>query len=257
MTPEEELGKLNRLIKQYETVYRTATDPEQKERVAKELKELLSYRKKLLAVHIIDKPAGETVVVEDELSDYPILRGLTAEQQTRDGEPTDTPAVGLYARFFGREYIPLLTEMHLKLDFKFSMERDSFYGRFQDLERKLVDLEEETARLSQGGFTKEIELEVRKRALKLKRILEVEASRFFASIERFAAELLEDAQSDGVKCLNADSSVSFDRIEGRRLLAGRTVREALEEVALFAGEVTAYVNIPDMEIQENDRADRY
>ena len=34
MTPEEELKRLNKLIRQYETVYRTTPDAEQRERAA-------------------------------------------------------------------------------------------------------------------------------------------------------------------------------------------------------------------------------
>ena len=40
MTPEEELKGLNRLIRQYETVYRTTPDPDQREPLARQLQQL-------------------------------------------------------------------------------------------------------------------------------------------------------------------------------------------------------------------------
>jgi hypothetical protein len=273
MTPEEELKKLNRLIKQYETVYRTASDGEQRERVAKELKQLRSYRDKILAVNVIDdEDLEEPPQDDDELVEYPILQMLMEERERAKAARLSTGAIEgpdnpegeremsnicLYTGFFEREYIPFLTEMRLKLDFKFSMERDGFYGRFQDLMRKIADYEDEARRLSQGTFTKEMELEVRKRAFKLKRILEVEASRFFRAIKRFTAHLIEDAHTDGVKCLNADEPIVFDKIEGKRLLAGKLVVNALEDLGAFADEVISYLNIPELESQENERADRY
>ena len=50
--------------------------------------------------------------------------------------------------------------------------------------------------------SRDMELEVRKRALKLTRMVEVEGARFFRSVERFCAELVEDATEGGVKCRN-------------------------------------------------------
>jgi hypothetical protein len=200
MTPEEELKKLNKLIKQYETVYHTATDGGQRERVGRELKKLKSYRDKILAVNVIeDEELDENPAKEDELAEYPLLRSIIEEQEKNRAAQSKmaihveeqrvlTPSqhevsrIALYTGFFEREYIPFLTEMRLKLDFKFSMERDSFYGRFQELTRKIADFKDETKRLAEGGYAKEIEIEVRKRAFKLKRILEVEASRFFRAV---------------------------------------------------------------------------
>jgi hypothetical protein len=274
MTPEEELKRLNRLIRQYETIYRTATDGEQRERVGKELKQLQSYRDKILAVNVIDgKELEEPAEGSEELEDFPILERLVAEAERREAEKSSskrnrdsatlTPSqravfyISLYKEYFAREFIPFLTETRLKLDFKFSMERDSFYRRFQDLERKIADYQDEYKRLSSGIFTKDMELEVRKRAFKLERILEADASKFFRAVKRFCTELVEDARTDGVKCLNGDSQISFDKIEGKRLLAGETVVRALEELGVLAQEAIEYLNVPELESQENERADRY
>jgi hypothetical protein len=275
MTPEEELKKLNTLIKQYETVYRTASDGGQRERVGKELKQLKSYRDKILAVNVFeDQEIDEPAVGEDELDEYPILRRLVNEKskeiqagrqylisEEESGEPSLTEThmsrIGLYLEFFEKEYVPFLTEMRLKLDFKFSMERDGFYRRFQELIRKLEDYRDEVRRLAVGTFTKDMETEVRKRTFKLKRILEAEASRFFRAIKRFTTELVEDARTDGVKCLNGDDTIGFDRIEGKRFLAGRRVVIALEDLGSYSDEVILFLNVPDLESQENERVDRY
>jgi hypothetical protein len=273
MTPEEELKKLNRLIRQYETVYRTARDGGQRERVGKELHKLKSYRDKILAVNVIDdRDLEEPPPADEDLSEYPILSRLIKEERDErrneysdigDDSEKSSPAqsevsrISLYMKFFEREYIPFLTEMRLKLDFKFSLERDGFYGRFQELERKIADYEDEVRRLREDDFTKEMEIEIKKRALKLKRILEAEASRFFRAIKRFTEALLADARSDGVKCLNGPDEIHFDKIEGKRLLAGKRVAEGLEYLGVFAEEIIEFLNVPDIESQENERADRH
>jgi hypothetical protein len=257
MTPEEEVKRLNRLIRQYETVYRTTPDADQRERAARQLKEMKSYRAKILAVNEIDRgQVEEQAPAADDLASFPVLRGLAAAD--RSGiEDLEIARIILYVRHFESEYLPLLTEKQLKLDFKFSMDRDSFYRRFQGLDRRIKDYLDERRRLEEGVFSKDMETEFRKRGFKLKRVIAVEECRLFRALSRFAKELVEDASGDGVKCLNADREIAFDEIEGKKALEGRTVVEGLQLLADLADEAVSYLNIPEIETQENERADRY
>lgn len=258
MTPEEELRRLNRLIHQYETVYRTTTDADQRDRAGRELKELKSYRNKILAVNEIDRSKlAEPSTAADALSDFPVLADLVAADTVAWEGDQEVRHIALYLGHFEREFLPLLTETRLKLDFKHSLERDGFYRRYQEVQRRLEDWHEAHRRLEEGGFNRDLESEVRTRIFKLKRNLAVEASRLFRSAVHFADTLVDDARGDGVKCLNGDEKVVFERIEGDRLLAGLDVTDALQALAGFAAEVAGYLRIPDVEDQENDRADRY
>jgi hypothetical protein len=257
MTPEEELKKLNRLIRQYETVYRTTADADQRERAGHELKELKSYRDKILAVNVIDRgKLAEQPAASDALADFPVLSRLVAGDTEGWEGDQEVRHIALYLGHFEREFLPILTETRLKLDFKHSLERDSFYRRFQEVQRRLDDWHEAHRRLDGGGFNRELESEVHTRILKLERNLAVEASRLFRAVQRFADALVEDARGDGVKCLNGDEPIAFDRIEGERLLAGLPVTDALQTLESFAEEVAAYLRVPDVEGSENDRADR-
>jgi hypothetical protein len=257
MTPEEELKKLNRLIHQYETVYRTTADADQRDRAGHELKQLKSYRDKILAVIVID--GGKLVeqpAAGDGLADFPVLSQLvTGDTEAWEGDQ-EVRHIALYLGHFEREFLPILTESRLKLDFKHSLERDGFYRRFQEVQRRLDDWHDAHRRLDSGGFNRELEREVRTRISKLERNLAVEACRLFRAVQRFADVLVEDTRGDGVKCLNGSDPISFDRIEGERLLAGMPVTDALQALAGFAAEVAGYLRVPDAEGQENDRADR-
>lgn len=257
MTPEEELRKLNRLIHQYETVYRTTTDADQRERAGRELKELRSYRAKILAVNVIDRgKVAEQANSDDPLADFPVLsRLVAADSEAWEGDQ-EVRHIALYLGHFEREFLPILTETRLKLDFKHSLERDGFYRRFQEVQRRLDDWHDAHRRLEDNTFNRELDSDVRTRIFKLERNLAVEASRLFRTVQRFAAVLVEDARGDGVKCLNGDEPISFDRIEGERLLAGLPVVDALQELESFAEEVAAYLRVPEVEGPENDRADR-
>jgi hypothetical protein len=267
MTPEEELARLNRVIHQYETVFRTTSDSEQRQRVEKQLRELKRHREQILAVNIIDQKAVRAVEESETLTDLPFLRTLVAREAELNqvqrlallwtGEEPATPTqqeiynLMLYMRWFRDEFLPFLTEKRLKLDYKYSIDRDGFYSRFQDVQRKLDSFGEENARLGERMAGHEIELEMRKRLGKLKREIEVDAAKFFHAVRIFARDLREDADGEGVKCLNGYEHILFDSIEGRRSLEGRTVRGALEEMARLASEIELYLNVPNIEAQES------
>jgi hypothetical protein len=275
MTPEEELARLDRLLHQYESVFHTTKNPEQRERVARQIKDLRAMREKILAVNVIDPEvkAEEEPAEEDELASFPLLAHLRMENQaapkadgvdsfaSKNVDPTPSQEemfnLCLYIRRFEREFIPFLTGKHLRLDFKFSLDRDSFFAPCQAVQRAIADYRGECRRVAEGQVGKDLERETRARTVKLARQIAVEGARLFRGLESFAAELAEDAGVRGTKCLNGDAEISFDALEGRRLLQGRRVRDALDDLARLSGEAVAYLNVPDIEIQESERADRH
>jgi hypothetical protein len=256
MTPEEELKRLNKLIRQYEAVYRTAPDADQKERVQRQLKEFQGFRQKILAVNVIDERALEESAPEEEpLTEYPVLAvliaensGLNADKRIASFAAKDSAPTSLQNEMFHLTlYTTFFAEKQLKLDLKFSMDRDAFYNTFESLQRKIADYREAHQSITEGMVSRDLETEVRKRALKLTRMVEVEAAKFFRAIERFCNELVEDAQAGGVKCRNCDGAVSFDRIEGNRMLQGRKVIEVLAQLKDMAAEAVGYLNIPEID----------
>jgi hypothetical protein len=167
---------------------------------------------------------------------------------TNDAEPTPAREevfnLMVYARFFQSEFLPFLTEKRLKLDYKFSQDRDGFYRRFKELERKLDDFREEAARLLEGIVNREIALEMRKRIIKLKREIKLDMAKLFRAVQGFCEELIEDAEGIGVKCRNGSEEIAFDDIEGKHLLEGLWVTDALAVLAGLASEVVAYLKSP-------------
>jgi len=264
MTPEEELKRLNKLIRQYEAVARTAPDADQRERVQRQLREFQDFREKILAVNVIDERAlEEHAPAEESLDQYPVLDKLVSKNSTlppgnriatlaaKDTLPTSLQNemfhLTLYAGYFEQEFLPFLTEKQLKLDLKFSMDRDAFYNSFESLQRKIADYRDAHKRIAEGMVSRDVELEVRKRALKLTRMVEVEAAKFFRAVARFCNGLVEDAHGGGVKCRNCDGQVAFDTTEADRMLQGRKVIDVLAELKAVAAEAVGYLNIPEID----------
>jgi hypothetical protein len=275
MSPEEELAKLDRLLRQYESVFHTTRSPEQKERVGRQIRDLRAMREKLLAANVIDSQAAaaEQPEEENEFAAFPLLALLRLENEAvakpdvvepfapKNADPTPSQEevfnLCLYVRRFEREFLPFLTGKHLRLDFKFSLDRDSFFAPFQALQRAIADYREEHRRIADGQVGKELLKEMRARTVKLARRIAVDGARLFRRLESFGFELAEDAGSLGTKCLNGSAEISFDALEGRRELQGRRVRDALDDLARLSAEAVTYLNVPDIEIQESERADRH
>ncbi len=279
MTPAEEFARLNRLLRQYETVYRTTSDPQQRERVGKQIKALRIQREKMLAVHALDpdlasaeEAAEESREDDGEEQDLPILARLRAQNSAAHPPnavapfgPSNVPptasqeemlSLALYIRLFETEFLPFLTPQQLKLDFKFSLDRDSFYSPFQAIQRSLADYREESLRAAEGAFSKDRDREMRGRLTHLGRQIAMEAARFFRALQAFAAELALDAVTSGTKCLNGNARIAFDRVEGVRALQGKRVSEGLGELKRLAAEALVCLNVPDIEVQEGEGAER-
>jgi hypothetical protein len=258
LNPEEELKKLDRLIHQYEIVSRTTSNKEQRARVEKQVLQLRSYRQKILDVNIIEPEVPRQT---EAFADFKHLRRLLDAESHRpplerlatlagaDVEPTAAQEeifnLMIYLRFFQGEFLPFLTEKRLKLDYKFSLERDGFYGNYKELERALDQFRREDARISNGAVRREMEPDILKRIVTLKRRIKSETAGLFRTIHAFCEELMEDADGDMVKCLNGSEAIVFDDIEGRRLLSGMKVSNALAVLEGFAVELVAYLNVPD------------
>ncbi len=250
MDPEVELKKINKVIREYEAILKTSIDVDQRGRVSKELKELKSYRDKIVAMNIISEPHEEDTPEYDELLEFPFLKMLLDKNKEKIFTDSEANSMYRYMEFFEKEFLPFLSETKLKLDFKYSLERDGFYHRFQDLLRRMQDFIGESRRIEEGTFRADVEEEMKKRNFKMKRILSLEMDRFFKSIVQFSADLIDDIEEDSLKCLNGNDMITFDPIEGKRYLEDSKVCDALENLLVFSDEIIKYLNVPDIVIKE-------
>jgi hypothetical protein len=250
--PDQDLARVERVIKQYEGILRTSVDPGQHERVFEKLKSLRSYRDKLRRAFEVAEPKANADAAEsDPPQDEPYLvlaRSLCGNE--RQDIDRDTAILVLYLHCFGREMLVLLSERQLKLDFKYSLDRDAFYRRYQELDRRVEDLVQEVLRAERGEHRPDLRQEALKRTFTMRRTAAVEAHKYFKSVVRFATDLIEDIETEGFKCLNGTATVRFDAVEGKRHLDGVTVLDALKQVRGYAAEAVGFLNVPDFEAQE-------
>ncbi len=259
MTPEEELKALNRTIRQFESVYKSTKDLSQRDRVINELKKLKTYRDKLETFHEFDPSDLEEPVEVDEWEGLSYMKTILEKigKKSKGKKESYEDSFGdrelyylyLYLNFFEEEFLTILSETKLKLDFKHSLERDSFYHRFENLRRLFENVNEDSSTVDMYAGQKHEE-DMRKRSFKKKRNVIIEADKFLRSVARFSAGLVMDIEGGGLICLNADDTLHFDRIEGDRFFEGRKVHRALVELKAFAWEVIEFLNVPRIESQE-------
>jgi hypothetical protein len=255
MTPAEELKRLNLAIRQFESVFKSTKDPLQRERVGRELKQLKNYRDKLESFHEIDPTELEESAVPTEAEGLAYLRKILDSGGIGRGAVEADPDreirhLLLYLHFFEKEFLVLLSETKLKLDFKHSLERDSYYHRFENLRRLFDDLRDDSARMDEY-FAQRHEEDMRKRSFKKKHNVVLETDKFFRSLIRFSAVLVDDIVVQGSTCLNAGDTLRFTKMEGKRYLQGLTVQKALSQLNEFAQEVVTYLNVPQIESQDS------
>jgi len=247
--PEEELTKVNEAIRKYEVIIKSTSDTEQQNRVRSKLRTLKSFREKLLMGFDINeeqiKPSG--VSENQERAEGKFLSQLLKNYRGEKIADAETQHLCLYFDFFERDFLTLFSGRKLKLDFQHSIERDSFYHRFQDIRKRLNDFIHELNRIHEGIHRRIEQIDMRKRSMKMKRVLAMEANRLFKSIASFSRTLLDDLEDEGLICLNGDESIIFDEIEGKMYLKGRTVHEALEVIHEYCVEVLSFLNVPEFD----------
>ncbi len=196
--------------------------------------------------------ADEGLVVEEEEvsgEEYPILGGIWDQYEkvlaeNRD-QTRDVQGLILYLRVFDEELLGFLTPRKLKLDVKYSMVRDTFYNLYNQLERSLLNYQEESKRIGAGDYTKKYEDDILKRLVEMRNALFIESDRFLRRLRQFAEDLIDDLDGKQILCQNGDDFLSYSNIDRETVLRGLSVKEAIEKVYEFADEAVRFIDVPD------------
>lgn len=250
----EEVRRVNRLIRQFEAVFKSTSDGHQWDRVRKELQQLKAYRQQYLAMHEID-PAKikEPVVTEDGLDGFPILRDLVREEMPPREKHDEVDFLQLYMDCFYDEFMIFLTPKKLRVDSKFSLERDRFYPEYHELVRQVHDyrktVDTSAELVKKADFRSDIVTDVKSRTHKIRTNLLIKAGRYFVRVRNFAGDLVADLEEDGGICKNGEDILEFQELKGIRYLNGLTVWQALLLLLALGREVVSKLNIPEAALQ--------
>ena len=129
--PAKEIRKINRVIHQYEVLVKTTVNEDQRYRVKNRLKQLKNYKDKILKTFDINEQKlinDENENPVDEVEFY-FLDTIIPDSLKNENLDYEISGIDAYLKYFDDEYIVALSERNMKLDFKYSIDRDNFYHK--------------------------------------------------------------------------------------------------------------------------------
>lgn len=265
----EEILKLIKYIKSMQLIIRTSPNKDQVERIKKDL---YKYIKKLQTLVPDFDPSKETM---EELERRLFQTNIFPSQKKEDSmfqnyydESVEKDQISwdykiplkkashhcndqeinfLFSSidFIQKEFWPILSEQHIRLDFTYSQERQSLRFQFDELIRELnslIETVEDYALAENPDFRDQLY----KMKNKQIRLFLINANEFFKKLKDFLNRLLSELDKRTSVIKNLDDRIEFNpQFEEASLLNGYTIREALVEFIDLIQFILKKINLPD------------
>ncbi len=241
--------QVRRNIETLQGKLKTTRNPFQQSSIAGELGKLEQEQMQLDS--LFDEEAAPEAAEEAPQEQFPLLNRIYQEHpnllKKAQHLERDIRAAILYMDYFEREFLGMFTSRRMRLDVKYSVERDSFYDLLHQVSRSLKNYRTEADRIASGSYTKQYEADILKRKVEMRHAVLVEIDRFFRKLRRFAKELIADIDGDGLLCQNPEAELGYSRLDEERLLKGRTVEDGIRTLLEYATEAVEYLDIPEFQ----------
>lgn len=263
--PEQiaEIEKILKYIEQMEGIVRTSPSKEQVMRVRKQLSQyaerLFKFMPHLnrsrISVDEIRKEIGLSVKSDSEskkeqLPRYDILAKYPIENASPHCTDPDINLLATVLKVIQREYWPIVSDQHCKMDFSHSAERDGIRKQLDSTNRGLIVLTEtieEYATAQKQDF--------REQLLKMKnkqtRVFLYETKDILLKALDFLNKIVKDLEIGGNVILNKTEQLKFNtRYEEATELEGRSLEDGIKEFTEYISEALKKLNLPEIKISQ-------
>jgi len=243
----ESLQDKLRVLSQLEGVYKTSTSSLQKKRVAREIraiKRVISVLKSCLEEG--ETFSGEKTKEGEEQELLPILNQISVSRYREDLKDREIDAVTSYMKFFEDNYLPILSEYYIKLDFNHSLKRDTFYPKYMELKKILNDYNHELDVLYREEYGNIAVYRDKSVVHKVRQTYLLAISTYFREVGSFLSTLLDDARTGGSIIINPEEIITLSEFIESRKLDGYRVIDAIEEIYNFGIELQRYLSLPEI-----------
>ena len=227
---------------------RTSSDSLSRKNIVDELSKLEQQR---MTIDNVVVGSGDDRSAEDYRESYPSLAELEQRyrslRRAHSLQVRELQSLLLYLRYFDDEFIGLFSERRLKLDVKYSVERDGFYHHFSQLSRRVGNYCDEAMRVQEGNYAKSYQRDLMKRIVEMRHAVVIEAAGFFRRVYSFTEELIDDLDGDGILCQNGDAELSYSELDRETELRGMTVRAGLQHLFDACDEILGFLDVPDFQ----------
>lgn len=242
--------QIRRSIESLQGKLKTTRNPFQQSSIAGELSKLQQEQMQLDSL-FDDEPDEDDAQQEAPEEQYPLLNAVfqanTDVLKKEQHLERDIRASILYMHQFETEFLGMFTSRKMRLDVKYSVERDSFYDLFYQVSRSLKNYRTEADRIASGTYAKQYEADILKRKVEMRHAVLIEIDWFFRKLRRFAKELIDDIEGDGLLCQNPTEELSYSKLDQEQLLRGRTVEDGIRSLFELSAEAVEYVDIPEFQ----------
>lgn len=243
--------QIRRNIEALQGKLKNTKNPFQQSSIAGELGKLEQEQMQLESLFDEGESDDEEVQEEAPQEQFPLLNDIYQRNpdllKKSQYLERDIRASILYLHYLEKEYLGMFTSRKMRLDVKYSVERDSFYDLFYQVSRSLKNYRTEADRIADGSYTKQYEADILKRKVEMRHAVLIEVDWFFRKLRRFAKELIADIEGDGLFCQNPHEELSYSELDGEEFLRGKTVEDGIRSLYEYASEAVEYVDIPEFQ----------
>ena len=249
----KEIIKLQRIIKQYEGILKMSKDAESIIRIKKDLQKANENLDLLCPngvpgdlIYQEEKPAPKGDV-KDLFKRSVILSNFPIQKASPNCDDNDVNILTTIIRVWDSEFLPALTEHHVKLDFSTSAERDSHFRLLEEIKRQIKIVGDSTEN-HHSAVREDIKTrlnEVRNRHV---RNFLIDGLALIRKIRNFWSGLLQDIKTDSIQCMNPKDTIQLNTaFETATYLSGETVSKAIEIACLFLDEGIGLIKPPTLD----------
>ena len=245
---QDELFNNRRVLKQLEGVYNTSSDALQKKRVAKDINAMKKKIKSLEGEMVV--LGVENEIIEEENpgigDDYDILSSIAVNKVREDSKDSEIDAVISYIIFFEKNYLSILSEYYIKLDFNHSGKRDEFYPKFMEIKKIVNEYNYELEVLNREEYNNIAFYRDKSLVHKIKHRYLLALDKYFKELKSFLKILIDDNATGGIIVLNSNDRLILDELEKNRKLDGYTVLDTIIEMYDFSEEIIKFLSLPNI-----------
>lgn len=177
---------------------------------------------------------------------YKILNNIRIQAVTSNTRNEEINAIWSYLLFFGDEYLGLLSEQNLKLDYGHAYQRDQFYTLYNDTVKLVKEYGEISDQIAHAELSGNKEYRTRLIHLQNKQYRDVilRVGKFLRSLQAFIQSIFTSEEAGNKALLEPEAIVQIEGTDSS--LNGVTARRALQDMARYVEEFLDYIKIPDI-----------
>ncbi len=251
-------AKLAQTQKKFDVIISTTADPRKKESILKTVSEIERDMQKLQSGNFSgDEMAKYDISFEDlrnhidnirkpRMFSYKILRNIPVIKLSNFSNSQEINSIWTYLNYFGNEYLGLLSEQNLPLDYGHAYQRDKFFNQYNQNIRLLEEYGNVLEQIEAAAENKN--KDYKDRLIKVQgkeyRDIIIKTGYFLYAIKDFIEDI-DKSEKEGEKVLQEPEKIVG--IKGvNSMLEGMAAKEALKDLYEFTKEFVDFLKIPDL-----------